>query len=357
MKLNICHIIDSLNVGGLEVLAVNIYNSDYPKNHVPYLIVTREEGDLKKRIKDLSRYSFINRNGLLDIKAIIRALRFVDKNNINILHAHGTSYFFGSILKLLRPKLKLIWHDHYGNSEFIDDRNYFIISICSRVFNHVISVNDLLNEKNRLKLKSNKFSYLSNFVSHQTNGRNSSKISIQRGFKIVCIAAGRPQKNHFLQIEMIHELVKRTSVHLFLYGEFLDKTYLKQLKKFISDLHLAENIHFMGSTDNVQNEIKQYDLGILSSSSEGLPLAILDYGMAGLPVVATNVGQLSDVIPSDDYGKLTSLVKEDFINQVLFMINNEDYRKKVALNLHSHVIQNFSEQSFVENLEGVYAVQ
>ena len=42
-------------------------------------------------------------------------------------------------------------------------------------------------------------------------------------------------------------------------------------------------------------------MGVLSSASEGLPLALLEYGRAGLPVVCTDVGNVSEVVGSMEY--------------------------------------------------------
>ena len=40
---------------------------------------------------------------------------------------------------------------------------------------------------------------------------------------------------------------------------------------------------------DIKNILHQATLGVLSSKSEGLPVALLEYGLASLPVVATNV--------------------------------------------------------------------
>jgi glycosyltransferase involved in cell wall biosynthesis len=43
-------------------------------------------------------------------------------------------------------------------------------------------------------------------------------------------------------------------------------------------------------------------IGVLSSESEGLPVALLEYGMAALPTIATQVGQCSQVLWHGKYG-------------------------------------------------------
>jgi hypothetical protein len=40
---------------------------------------------------------------------------------------HSTSFFIAVLLKLLQPQVKLIWHDHYGDSDFLEQRKIRIL--------------------------------------------------------------------------------------------------------------------------------------------------------------------------------------------------------------------------------------
>ena len=50
-KKGVIQIIDSLNVGGAEVLAVNISNALVARNFNSHICTTREEGILKRKYK------------------------------------------------------------------------------------------------------------------------------------------------------------------------------------------------------------------------------------------------------------------------------------------------------------------
>ncbi|WP_141841384.1 glycosyltransferase [Flavobacterium branchiophilum] len=124
-QLRIVQLIDSLDAGGAERMAVNY--ADVLMSEIAFsgLVVTRKEGLLKSQLKSEISYLFLNRKRILDFFVIIKFLKFLNKNNINWIHAHSSSIFFAVMIKFLKPSIKIIWHDHFGQSEFLDTRKYF----------------------------------------------------------------------------------------------------------------------------------------------------------------------------------------------------------------------------------------
>ena len=92
-KIKVLQLIDSLQVGGAEVLAVNIANTLSKQRIVSHLCATRKEGPLKENIEQAVGYLFLERKKTVDIKSIKKLKKYIKKNNISIIHAHSTSYF------------------------------------------------------------------------------------------------------------------------------------------------------------------------------------------------------------------------------------------------------------------------
>ena len=70
MREGVIQIIDSLNTGGAEVLAVNIANSLSKKNVNSYICATRQEGKLLTSIDANTGYLFLNRRKKIDFKSL-----------------------------------------------------------------------------------------------------------------------------------------------------------------------------------------------------------------------------------------------------------------------------------------------
>ena len=101
--------------------------------------------------------------------------------------------------------------------------------------------------------------------------------------------------------------------------------------------------------------LSQSTIGVLSSKSEGLPLALLEYGLAGLPVIATNVGDCNKVISNRKEGILIEPKNDKVLAEALIeYIENERMRKEVSQNLHLKVLNSFSESAISESLIDIY---
>src|SRR5690606_31080161 len=118
-------------------------------------------------------------------------------------------------------------------------------------------------------------------------------------FKIICVANLRPQKDHLNLITAFQMLAPELNVSLHLIGEDPGTEYSASVHTAIENSPVNNKIFFYGSQAEIIYLLKQADLGVLSSRSEGLPLALLEYGIAGLPVVCTAVGQCREVVGNE----------------------------------------------------------
>jgi glycosyltransferase involved in cell wall biosynthesis len=67
---------------------------------------------------------------------------------------------------------------------------------------------------------------------------------------------------------------------------------------------LAGKVHFLGRRADVASLLPLFDIFVLSSISEGLPLTILEAMAAALPVVATAVGAVPEAVLDGQTGKV-----------------------------------------------------
>ena len=130
--MRVIQLIDSLDAGGAERVAVNLANALSTEIDSAFLCATRKEGLLKESISSDVGYLFLNKQKAIDLRAIKSLNVFVKVNNINIIHAHSSSFFLATIVKILNRKVSIVWHDHYGNSEFLNVRKHGALKLCSR---------------------------------------------------------------------------------------------------------------------------------------------------------------------------------------------------------------------------------
>ena len=73
---------------------------------------------------------------------------------------------------------------------------------------------------------------------------------------------------------------------------------------------LSERVHMVGAVEDVAAALADVDAVLLTSRSEGLPVALIEAAAAGRPVVATRVGGVAEVVAEERTGYLGETVDE-----------------------------------------------
>lgn len=340
--MRILQLIDSLNPGGAERMAVNYANALSEKDHKSFLICTREEGIFKNLLDVKVQYYFLQKQNTFDLNALRKLRNFILENGIEIVHAHGTSWFFSAILKMLAVDFKLIWHDHYGNSEYLDKRPKKILRIFSRYFDGLICVNEKLEKWATSNLHYDKVIFLNNFILLNSNDKDSF-ITNSECLNIVCLANLRPQKNHLLLLEVLDDLIMEFNFKLHIIGKGFNDDYSKKIKEAFSK---RDYIIDHGEILEPFSLVKKMDLGVLASNSEGLPLAILEYGMAGIAVITTNVGECGRLV-GDHGGIVPPNNAKSMYRSIKKFIQGVDKYSESSILFQKKIIDNYSSKAII----------
>ena len=347
--MRILQIIDSLEIGGAEKMAVNYANALAENCDFSGLVATRKEGNLKSHLSNKVDYLFLNRESTLDFKAIFKLRKYCKENKIDFLQAHSSSFFTAFLVKLCYFKINIIWHDHNGLSEFISKRKSLVLKLASFFFKGIVVVNYQLKNWAIKELNCKQVIYLANFTIVDSNQKRETELHGIEGKKIVCVANLRFQKNHFLLIEvakMLKESHPDWSFHLI--GKDFNDDYSAKVKNEISACKLDDNVFLYGSKNDTNAIIHQANIAILTSQSEGLPVALLEYGLNKKPVVSTSVGEIPMIIKNGENGFLVPKYEaKSFYEALIKLIENDELRHKISANLYQTIQQNHSQEAII----------
>lgn len=338
------------------MMAVNIANALAEKGVASHLCATRQEGDLKAKIAPAVNYLFLNKKKALDFKALKKLVHYIKSNEINTIHAHATSYFTAFLVKLGLPKTNIIWHDHYGNSENLKERKKFPLTLVSKTFNTVISVNNNLLQWAKQNLKAKHYQYLPNFAAFDSENLKTTQLHGENEKRILCLANLRPQKDH-LNLLKAFKMVREKHIGwtLHLVGMDFKDGCAEEIKTYVREQHLNACVYLYGSCTDTQHVLEQATIGVLASKSEGLPVALLEYGMAKLPVAVTDVGECGTVVNNLENGLVVPPKEEHKLAEALILlIENEPQRKVFGENLYNKVCLNYSKSAFLAQLIDLY---
>ncbi len=343
--MRILQLIDSLDIGGAEKMAVLYANELAEAGEISYLVSTRKEGALRGSISNRVGYQFLNRKRTADLKALRKLVRFCKGEKISHIQAHGTSVFFACVVKLLLPKIKLIFHDHFGS---IDQRKVWRYKVATFNVDLCIAVNEKIAVWNRKKLNIPAY-YLPNFsvISKHDNNRLEEPNS---RIQIISVANFRVEKGHTFLLEIAKNL-KDSGLQLTwnLYGRVSDMSYFQQLKQLQQHLDLEDCVFFYENVPDVGEALLRADIAVLTSSFEGLPLALIEYGLAEKAVVVTRVGACTAIVKENESGFLVEYENvKDFADKVAFLCRNPDKRQIFGARLNETVSESFSAEAVIK---------
>lgn len=356
--IGVMHLIDTLEVGGAEQMAMSLANLLPRDQFEPHLCTTRHEGPLAAAVgPDVGRLR-LARVRRFDAGALARLVRYVRRHDIQLLHAHSTAVFTAAAASVFAPWPAVVWHDHFGR-DIGQRRPWPYRPLASRIAG-VIAVSSLLADwaSAALGVPAERIRYIPNFVVPPSGGTAVPTLPGVPGFRIVCVANWREQKDHATLLEAFALVMRRApAAHLLLVGTESQDAYGERIRQDISRLGLQAHVTRLGYRPDVAALLTGADIGVLSSRSEGLPLALLDYGRAGLAVVATSVGQCAEVL---DHGRAGALVKpgspDDLASAIVGLLEHAEGRASAARAFQARVASVYSPERAVHQVCQLYQV-
>ncbi|MGH9801385.1 MAG: glycosyltransferase family 4 protein, partial [Blastocatellia bacterium] len=299
----------------------------------------------------------LERKGRFDLQAIFKLRKFIADHDIRLLHAHNTSLFVALAAAALPPYPAVIWHHHTGRYA-LEDKAARIYRLAARRISGVITVNQALAEwtDRRLSVPANRVRYIPNFVSETTTNSQPQNLPGLPGKRIICVANIHPDKDHSTLFRAMKLVVERIpDAHLLLAGEARNANYLKAVTVEMVRLGLVKNVSLLGQQKDIPQILSACDIGVLSSVSEGLPMALLEYGMAALPVAATEVGQCAEVLDYGGAGIVVPPARPDKLAAALIsLLESAELRRELGEKLRQRVRQSYSADAVIAEVCRMY---
>jgi glycosyltransferase involved in cell wall biosynthesis len=354
-RVGVMHLIDTLEAGGAERMAVNLANHLPQDSYRAFLCTTRREGPLAAAIGPHVIRLSLGRRWSFDVAAIRALARFIHENRIDILHAHSSSLFIAALSAGFHQSAHIVWHVHYGR--LVDNRNRAPYRLVRGRISGVIAVSNALAawSRTRLHIPAGRIWYIPNFTDIRPADTHP-ELPGRKGSRIVHVANLRPEKDHPTLLRAFAAVASQLpEAHLLLAGGAPDPTYRDTLLALIRCNALENRVTMLGSRPDIAGILAQCDVGVLSSASEGLPVSLIEYGLAGLPAVATDVGQCREVLDEGHAGVLVPPGDAPILASALSeLLQSAEQRSALGSRLLERVHRRYSAETIVHQVCNVY---
>ena len=281
----IIHVIDSLGRGGAETLLVGAIKTIPDYKHI--IVTLKSINDFEEETEQYEIIS-LGFKGILSIPRVVVALsKIIQQQQPDLIHSH--LYWSSVIARMATPKnIKLYFSNHTVQSREAFKRFYYVWleRLTYKSNHHLISVsNEVKKDYARFVSVFQPNTILYNYVEDEFF-KLPSNINKER---LQCIAVGRncEAKNYPF---LVQNFPTDTGINLSVFG----KDYDGSLSRWIEQRE-RKNIFYKGVTRQLAQEIKNYDVFIMSSIYEGQPVSVLEAMASGLPVVLSDIPVLREV--------------------------------------------------------------
>lgn len=369
MKKNkILHIIKSLGRGGAEMLlpeTLKLHDQNQFEFHYIYFLPWKNQmvDAIEKAGGKVT--CFAAKNNIQLLLQYPKIIRYCKDNNIQLIHAHLPWAGFVSRMVCKRIKIPVLYTEHN-----LQERYHFItkfinkftfnwqtlgIGVSEDVTNSILkNINPKTPGKTILN-GVNTDSFLRGNQSERTRIRTLYSIP-DEAVLVGTVAVFRFQKRLDLWLEVMKEAI---AANPNIYGIIVGAGPLEQeLFAKHKELSLEGKVFFTGLQTNVKPYYEAMDVFMMTSSFEGLPIALLEAMSMNCAVVATDAGGVKEVLRPDTDGILVDVNNwQNLSKSLLYLSENQKELSYYKSQARKRVKESFSIGVMVEQLEALYLKQ
>ena len=285
----------------------------------------------------------------------LKLKQHLGRGKADILHIHNPFFHFlyGALAARAAGSTKIIqtlhatvwlngrkkWRPVFWTGAML---SHSVVSVCAEV-EHII--------RSRFILPANKFLVIENGIDLARFLAVPQRVSRS---EIVLGTIGRmaSEKNHRVLLRAFAQLLPQyPGIRLrLLGGGHLEPA----LKRLTAELGLDHAVEFCGFSNDTPGFLGSFDIFVLPSQSEAMPLTLLEAIASGLPVVATEVGNIPRIVAVTNSGWLCSPGDVDSLARALESAITCESRIEMGEQARAKVTEFFAAQRMSADYEKLY---
>jgi len=364
-KIKVLQVIHSMHIGGAEKVVADIATNINKELFDIEVCCIKEEGVLADEIKNAGGVVRSLPVKEMGFSNIIRGLsKVIDQSKPDIIHTHGDVALIDMGPLLIFKKLPKVIHTyHFGNYPHIKKRYLLASMLFSRFPDKLISVSDAQQRSiiKYLHAPSSKISTIVNGVSG--NPYADEKLTVneitREGFAsdndliVGSVAVLTKQKGIPYLLDAIKLISQeRENIKFIIAG---GGPLEESLRQQATELGISNYIHFTGWRSDALKFMNAFDIFIMPSLWEALPIVLLEALASRKTIITTDVGDNSKIIDHMTNGVLIPAKDPQAItNAILELADNPPLREAMRKRAFDSYINNYTSKKMIEAYEGEY---
>lgn len=365
VKTRLLQITHDLHVGGLPRVVDTLCRSIDRDRFEVSVLCLRDVGPLGEALRqDLGiRVDKLRDNHHVpDRLAFLKVARYLKKFPADVVHTHNTEPFIEGTLGAVKAGVKTLVHTDHARP-FPDRFRYMLGEwFASQFAWRVVGVSDHTTENLRRyeKISKKKLVTIPNGID---GDRYDTEVDVAAARAELGIPEGAPvlgfasrlaeQKGLTYLLQALPAVLsKYPDLRLLVAGTGELEAPLREEAR---ERGVAESIDFLGVRLDIPRLLKVFDLHVLPSLWEGLPMIILESMAAGCPTVATRVGGVATAIDDGRNGRLVESRDPDALAAaIIAMLDDPDRRRAMGEAARATFRAGFTADAMARSYEHLY---
>jgi glycosyltransferase involved in cell wall biosynthesis len=352
--MKIAHVVDSMEVGGAEMLVLQMCRLQREQGHDPCVYAVAKLGALGERMRaeGFAVQPNVGRHLSDSMQNFFRIFKDAAPDVVHLHNPTPTIYAglparAAGVPSIVSTRHSLVAPPHKVAAEL----KY---AVAARFCDWIVGICDAttLNVKGLHTVPTRKIARIYNGAAPLQRAAENT-VPSKSGFTLLFVGRLEPIKNHGLLLNSFREALKAMpELRLWMVGDGSER---KALENHAVDLGISAQVTFWGQQLDVAPFFTAADVFIMSSRSEGLPVSLLQGFSLGLPAIVTDVGGMAEVVRLSQAGTIVSATDPHAMAEAIVHLatNNAD-RERLSTNAVESFQARFSLQTMVAAYMDLY---
>ncbi|MFQ5706811.1 MAG: glycosyltransferase [bacterium] len=301
--------------------------------------------------------------GQFDLSTVRRIRQYLQQEGVQILHTHGyKANFYAWLSGRASNTVRIATCHPWTETDYSRKARLYtrLDKFCLKHFDRIVAVSSTV-EKETLEsgVAPAKISVIDNGIdTSRFNGKHG-KDAIRRKLrlpvnKVIIGTIGRlvPEKGHDLLLRAARGLVANDPNLLFVIVG--DGPLGRNLERQRAALGLENQVLLLGQREDVPELLSAFDVFVLSSVSEGLPMVLLEAMAAHKAVIATRVGSIPEVLQEGKTGLLVEPDANDLQHKLAELLQDKSRIAELGKLARERILKDYSSRAMAEKYVRVY---
>jgi len=364
-KIRVLNLLTNFHIGGTERQVTNIALKLDSSRFDLHLACLRNSGELLEELKDLnvprpefrigSLYSFAT------LIQGLRLIRYLKRNRIEMVHSYGTYPNIFTVPAAWLAGVPVVIASIRDRGDILPPWQRWLQKVVCRFADCVLvnasTIKDTLIDQG----------YCGDNIVVIPNGvMPSTDISLRDGKELraeIGIPAAAPVVILFSRLNRMKGIEYFLEATVLVLKQFPDVKFViagdggnrAELEAYTAKLGVAGSVLFIGFRTDLPDLLREADISVLPSLSEGLSNSLLEAMQAGVPVIATDVGGNPEIVDDGVSGLLVPVRDSEALAKAMIrMFADPAMRKCMGAAARIRIATTFSMERSLRSVECLY---